>query len=155
MDFVVSKVALSICALLVAGVLGSLYGDGALRDVRGELEGVARDFLSVASAALDAREECLASWEVPRLSGGEMVSVALSMDHVRVSTSLALFMIAAPFAMHTWSWNGTSVNESAVAELDASAPGVAASSGGVITVRTMIVDVGNDRELMVFVQSGA
>lgn len=150
MDFVVSKVAMSICALLVAAVLGNIYGDGAFRDVRGELEGVAMDLIAVASAPLDARTECTASWEVPYLSAGEEVSVAVSAEWIRVFTSSVVVMIATPFAMHTWSWDGSPLNDSLVAELDGRAPKTTASSRGTITIAAMEITMGNETELMVF-----
>lgn len=150
MDFVVSKVALSICALLVAAVLGNIYGDGAFRDVRGELEGVAMDLIAVASAPLDARTECTASWEVPYLSAGEDVSVAVSAESIRVFTSSVVVMIATPFAMHTWSWDGSPLNDSLVTELDGRAPKTTASSRGTITIAAMEITMGNETELMVF-----
>ncbi len=150
MDFVVSKVAMSICALLVAAVLGNIYGDGAFRDVRGELEGVAMDLIAVASAPLDARTECTASWEVPYLSAGEEVSVVVSAESIRVFTSSVVVMIATPFAMHTWSWDGSPLNDSLVAELDGRAPKTTASSRGTITIAATEITVGNEPELMVF-----
>lgn len=154
MDFVVSKVALSICALLVAAVLGNIYGDGAFRDVRGELESVARDLIAIASAPLDARTECTASWEVPCLSAGEEVSVIVSAESVRVFTSSAIVMIATPFAMHTWSWDGSPLNDSLMAELDGRASKTTASSHGTITIVATEITVGNDPELMVFAHPG-
>ena len=150
MDFVVSKVAMSICALLVAAVLGNIYGDGAFRDVRGELAGVAMDLIAVASAPLDARTECTASWEVPYLSAGERVSVVVSAEFIRVFTSSVVVMIATPFAMHTWSWDGSPLNDSLVAELDGRAPKTTASSRGTITIAAMEITMGNETELMVF-----
>jgi hypothetical protein len=63
-------------------------------------------------------------------------------------------MIATPFAIHTWSWDGSPLNDSLVAELDGGAPKTNASSRGTITIVATEIAVGNEPELMVFAHPG-
>jgi len=154
LDFVVSKVALSICALLVVAVLGNVYGPGAFRDLEHELEGVAMDLVSTASAMFDALAESQLSWDAPRLSAGEEISVEVSEGFVRVSSGPSSTAVATPFLIHAWRWDGSPLDEVLVQGLDADTPSTVVRSDGSMTLSTSLVPVGTELELMVFAHAG-
>jgi hypothetical protein len=154
MDFVVSKVALSICALLVVAVLGNVYGQGAFRDIKRELEGVAMDLVSTTSAMFEALTECQMSWDAPRLAAGEEISVEVSQGSIRVSTDSSSATIATPLVIHTWRWDGLPLDIVIVQNLDADTPPTVVRSDGTIILSTSLIPVGTELQLMVFAHGG-
>jgi hypothetical protein len=150
MDFFVSKVALSICALLVITILSGVTDrDRFMDDGRG-IEIVLQDFCDVADRAFGERSEGIVLWKVPVLSTGN--EIELTLDHGVVHSQWEGISIARQpqCYLHTWRWDGSALNESTVGDLDKDSGRLTASSGESIILITVYVLFENDHRLLVF-----
>jgi len=150
MDFFVSKVVLSICALLVVTVLSGVTGRDRFMDDRHEIKTILQDFCDVADRAFGERSEGTVLWRVPGLvAGGE---IELTLDRGAISCqwhggSIARQPQCYP---HTWRWDGSALNESTVRDLDKDSGRLTVRSGDSILLTTAYVLFENDRRLLVF-----
>ncbi len=154
MDFFVSKVAMSICALLVVAVLGGAVDEDRFLNEGRELRSVIEDFCEVADDAMEAGLEGTVSWTVPKLSSGEPLQLEIEHDWTRGSMSGHSMLGGPHCTVHTWTWDGTALNKSAVDSLDEASAGLRLSSGDAIVINTIYVLVDNDQVLMAFVSPG-
>lgn len=153
MDFVVSKVAMSICALLVVSVLGGvLESDILFRDF-GELESILADLSIAVERSAWSGCEGVAIWEVPFLPDGENVEISIRSTLFHASASGRSAALKPACEPHTWVWDGAPLNLSAVSALDASSPATKARSGQAIEIRTWLVSYENSESLFVFVRA--
>ena len=70
MDFVVSKLAMAVCALLVVSALGGVFESGFLFSEVDELESILRDLCATMEGAVLSGCESTTKWEVPFLADG-------------------------------------------------------------------------------------
>lgn len=145
-----SKVALSICALMTATVLARAYAHGTTEEISDELAGVLESFSQSAAACLGAGAEVACSWTVPILpTGGEVV--------FRVSDGLAsasgggqVEHLAILMDVHLWEWQGGVMNDSLIEDLDLTEPPIEARSGAVVELSSVWVLCDIGAELMLF-----
>ncbi len=150
MDFVVSKVVMSICALMVVSILGGMFGTDALLDHGNELESIASEFCSIAdSTAISSSEVCL-SWTVPFTSSGGVVRFSLNNSVVRVESEGGSAVDQPVCAVHTWSPLRGPLNSSELASLDKSSPRVESHSGDGLLLVSRLTLVDESWEMLVF-----
>jgi hypothetical protein len=154
MDFVVSKVAMSVCALLTMLVLTQAYGPGAFADEQGDLERILAEFCSTASAPVLAGTECALGWTVPCLPDGGTTWITLERGTVSVSSESGSVWGRPGVAIHTWHWNGSVLNDTAVSGLDSGAETISACSGQVLVVCSAAVEFDDGTRLLAFVRGG-
>lgn len=151
MDFIVSKVAMSICALTVASVLGAFFGDELFVNENDELERILADLSATAHSAILSQSEGAAIWRVPFLSNGDTISMSVDETEFRAICGEEMAILRPPMAIHTWSWDGTELNESAVEALSETSRPACSSSGHALEITTRLVSYENDQKLLAFV----
>ncbi len=151
MDFFLSKVAISICALLIVAVLGTAMNQDRFIDGGEEIKSILEEFCQVAERAYVAGIEGMVISVVPELPNGDSITVFV--EHRGISShETGKTLAASPHcAIHTWRWDGMGLNQSTIETLDESSEGFAVSSGHGMIVETAYVLIENDVELMVFV----
>ena len=152
MDFVFSKVGMSVCALVISAVLASTLDGAREMDLREELEGFARwlaDGIASASApGIEARRTLTIPW----LSDGSEVDARIACDSLllRVGRSFVCEQLAD--TVHLWRWNGSDLCEGDMASLDSSCEPIEAESGDALSVVSTYVSVDHAPWLLSFVE---
>ncbi|HEX9908058.1 MAG TPA: hypothetical protein VGB78_06270 [Thermoplasmata archaeon] len=153
MDFVVSKVALSVCALILMGsVLGVFQGQNLLGQ-DDDLRDIAANFARLAESLLSQSSQALVAWEVPFSVWEEVIDIELGGDLVSVSSHEGFAVVQLSKAIHTWRWNGSGVNMTELRDLDSEAPELRVSSGTVIELAAILIPVENEQTTMLFARA--
>lgn len=155
MDFVVSKVAMSICALLVVATIGGVFGEGALLDPKGELERIVDDFCSVVDSIALSRTESSVSWLVPFTSHGETVVIRMDGTLVRAESGLENAVGQPVSPVRTWEYDGCDLNATMLANLDGTRKVMEVRSGQSICLESRLVTLENQLSVFVFASSQA
>jgi hypothetical protein len=155
MDFVVSKVAMSICALLVVATLGGMFGEGALLDPKGELERIVDDFCSVVDSIALSRTESGINWLVPFTSNGETVIIQLDGALVRAGSGIEVAVGQPVRLVRTWEYDGCDLNATMLADLDETCTIIEARSGESICLESRFVTLENQLRVFIFASSQA
>jgi hypothetical protein len=149
-DFVVSKVAVVICALLVLTVMSEATGRDSTLVAREALGQALDGLCKLAESMCLAGGEAVAVWTVPSLPSGAAIKVTITSDLVRGESEGHQVLRRPPWDLHTWSYDGAELNESMVADLDLSSAPVHLGSGECLTVMTRLVLLNDENRLMVF-----
>ena len=155
MDFVVSKVAMSICALLVVATLGGMFKGDMFVDRRGELETILDRLCSLTDRLERSGLETRLSWQVPALSTGKGIEIAVHGNTFSAESENYKVMRQAENPVHLWAWDGKGLNRSEVECLDGLAQELRLVSGQLFELRVSPVMIENEREQMVFGALGA
>ncbi|MEW5748468.1 MAG: hypothetical protein AB1793_06770 [Candidatus Thermoplasmatota archaeon] len=149
-DFVVSKVAMSVCALLVAGCLSEIVSTSTGPDPGGDLAGILADLQGDVSSLAELRGECSLEWPVPSLpSGGPVeLSVGGGAACARSGTESRSAEVHPP--PHTWGWDGLPLNSTELAERDLASPVLTARSGDTLSLRMVTVTLDGSEEPVLF-----
>lgn len=151
MDFIVSRIAMSVCALLVIGILAGVV-DGPLFDgPSAEIEDAVKGFCRVAEEVAGSRAEVELDWTVPSLLSGDVIRMTISCDLVSVTCAGSRAVAAPACEMRMWTWDGSALNESLLSALDGSSEPIEAVSGDVIVLRSMKVECDGLARPMLFV----
>lgn len=153
MDFFVSKVALSICALLVIGILGGVTDKDRFVDYGHEIETILGDLCEVAGRALRGLSEGSVLWTVPALSNGEALELALDHGLVLCRSDGRSFIREPPCYLHTWRWDGSGLNKTILDRLDDSSAQLTIVSGDGLLLTTAHILLENELRLLVFASS--
>ncbi|MGQ9587684.1 MAG: hypothetical protein ACUVT7_04795 [Thermoplasmata archaeon] len=151
MDFVVSKVAMSVCALLVLSVLAGAFSSERFVEKDAELESVAEDLSLLAERIWRSGSEIRMTWAVPFLSTGEGVEITIENSVVWAKSATDLAVRKPSCGLHTWAWDCSELNSTTARELDSHARQVNARSGQSLELRTEHVLFESQTKLMVFV----
>jgi len=154
MDFIVSKVALSVCALMTAGVFYGIYGGDMMRDVEGDLERILTRFADETVRPSVEGAESRTVWEVPCLPDGSIVWIVVGGWTVEAHSGTALAAIQLPEEVHTWLPTSHALNSTVVEAFDDESARIRACTGQHVTVRSMEVDLDNSEALMLFAEGG-
>ena len=153
MDFVVSKVAMSICALLVMGaILGALQGQDFVEPVD-ELRDIAVSFCAVSEGLLRDGGEGGLAWRVPFAASGGSITISLGGESVVLSGSGRHVVERTWFPINTWSWDGTEMNSTQMRDRELHAPRIQANSGEDIWLSCTRVAVDNDWTTALFART--
>jgi len=154
MDFVISKVAASICALLVVSILSGLLGSTQMVDDASELKNTLRQLCRLVDRAVRSGSESVLEWTVPTLSDGHMITLILTSGAVRgeAGSSRDTYQPAAP--LHLWHHAGEELNRTQVQLLDRDTPELRIESGHEVVVTTKLVVFENALTLFAFVLPG-
>jgi len=150
MDFIVSKVVMSVTALLVVSILAGLLSPDKFADLDTDLEGVLEDLSSIIGRMAMSACEVTITWTVPFLSTGGEVLVTVHHSILSGSSDEQSVRMQPVFELHTWSYDGSMLNSSAVNALDDSSEGVECRSGQKFTVCTASVQFDNGSRLLLF-----
>jgi hypothetical protein len=154
MDFIVSKVALSVCALMTAGVLYGVYGGDMMRDVDGDLERILARFVDETVRPSVDGVESRTVWEVPGLPDGNVVWLVVGGWTVEAHSGAAVAAIQLPEEMHTWSLTCGVMNSTVVEAFDDGSARIRACTGQHVTVISVEISLDNSEALMLFAEGG-
>lgn len=152
MDFVISKVAMSICALLVVGALSGCLDPANFVDPGQELDDLVRRFCGLVDRAVLSGSSCSMAWEVPRLSDGGDVVLLISQGLVTAKAGAEGSVGQPVSGVHTWHNTGAAMNTSGLRLLDTAAEGLGARSGERILLTTELVLLENEPAYLAFVR---
>lgn len=151
-DFIVSKVAMSVCALLVAASLTEAVGPSLSPSLEDDLEEVLSDLQSAVSSAAALGGECSIEWNVPSLPSGDAVRLRISGCSATACAEGAARATEIRPELHTWTWDGAPMNRTELESLDLSAVCLEARSGDELTIAALRVPVDDSLELLLFVR---
>ena len=141
MDFVISKVCLSISALLILASIGQTL-DGVLStEERRDVEAIASRFEGLIRTLLERGDETVHIYIVPSLATGAAVTMTMRTSGVEVSSGHVRSDIMLPHPLHLWIWNLTDLNRTQVDELDSSSGHLVAVSGDTLRIEMARIPV--------------
>lgn len=152
-DFVVSKVAMSVCALVVVGVLAGVVDNEKFTNCDQELAEVLERFSGLVDRAAMCAFGFATGWTVPLSSDGSPIDVSIHAGVVRAESGNRVASLQPSCELHTWWWNGSRLNLSSIRALDESSPRLDFVSSEMILVRTIEMTVENELRHLVFVSS--
>jgi hypothetical protein len=151
-DFIVSKVALSVCALLTVGVLSNVFDTDRFIPADAEVRRIVNDLRETIDSAYGGGTEKSISWLVPSLPDGKEVGICISGGFVRGDGDGHSFLAKPIAPVHTWAWDEGRLNGSLIKDLDNSSEDIHAVSGEAFVISSIAASVDNDRMLLVFVR---
>lgn len=154
MDFIISKVVMSITALLVVSVLTGLLSPNMFVEVDTELGGVLEDLSSIITRAVMSASEVSITWTVPFLATGGEVLVTVHHSLFTCSTEDESERMQPVFDLHTWEYDEAMLNASIIRELDDSSENLERHSGQGLTISAEPVQFENESRLLLFVRLG-
>ena len=154
MDFVVSKVAMSICALLVVSVLGGAVGNDVLFKKIDELDSILNDLSITLEGSVHSGCEGDTVWTTPFLSDGRSIDISIRDSILSARAGQKYAVLRPACTVHTWVWNGSALNRTIVEMLDANAPSVSTHSGRALEIKTQVVTFENQNRVFAFVRAG-
>ena len=142
MDFVISKVVMSICALTVVSILGGLVESDIFASPATELSEILRSFHDSVHATVQSGSGSRIAWKVPGLQDGKSVEISVHTDFVRCTSERNDCVFWNNVELHLWIWDGEPLNETTMSELDENADHVIAFTGDefVITCERVVLD---------------
>ncbi len=155
MDFVVSKVAMAICALLVVTVVAGVFSEGALIGRTRGFEQVLAKFVNLAEQAVGTGSESSVLWCAPYLPDGEGVTISIYRGIVLVESTEGSAADYPIRGIHVWHPDGQPLNRSMVDALDRCSGSLTFESGQSVVIVTKFVTYEDERRLLVFVYPSA
>ena len=150
MDFIVSKVVMSITALLVVSILAGLVSPDKLVDLDTDLVRVLDDLSSIVGRTAMSASEVTITWAVPFLTTGGEVLVTVHHSILSGSSGSQRVRVQPIFELHTWSYDGSMLSTSTIHTLDNSSEDVECRSGQKFTICTASVLFENGSRLLLF-----
>ncbi len=145
---------MSICALVVAGALTGIVGTSLAPSPGADLEEVLNDLMAEVCSLSALGGECDASWTVPALPSGAVVTVVIEAGCARAVSDGTVRASDAMPRLHAWSWDGGALNWTAVEAMDLGCPMLSARSGDVLLLQGRPVPVEDSVKLLMFVSLG-
>jgi len=149
-DFVVSKVAMSVCALMVVAVLAGVFDGDAFIDRDHGLSGVLDRLSDLVDRAATSSSEFTTGWRVPLSSDGSPIVISIRAGSVSAECSGRTAVAQPACGLHTWTWDGRGLNSSSINEMDRLSPQLMFESGMTILIRTIMVTFENEPRYLVF-----
>jgi len=150
MDFIVSKVVMSITALLVVSILAGLLSPDKFVHLDTELVRVLDDLSSIVGRTAMSASEVTITWTVPFISTGGEVLVTVHRSILSGSSGGQRVRVQPIFELHTWSYDGSMLNTSTIDALDNYSEDVECRSGQRFTICTASVQFDNGSRLLLF-----
>lgn len=146
----VSKVAMSVCALIVAGCLSGVVGTVTQPDPGADLGLLLEDLQRRVSSLAALRGECSLEWKVPSLSSGDAIVLSISGRSACACHKGEVRCAEIRPPVHTWEWDGLPANSTLIAERDLCSPVLTGHSGDVIALRVTTVPVDDAEAFLLF-----
>jgi hypothetical protein len=150
MDFIISKVVMSITALIVVSILAGLLSPERFAGVSTDLERILDDLSSVVSRTAMSASEITITWTVPFLTTGGEVSVTVHNSILSGRSGGEIARVQPMFELHTWHYDGSMMNASTIDALDNASEDIDCSSGRKLTVCNASVQFENGSRLLIF-----
>jgi len=148
---VVSKVVMSVCALLIAGTLTGIVNASLSPDPENDLGDILASLQRTVSAIAAHEGECTVTWEVPTLPSGATVGLYIRECDATACAEDADMTVEIMPELHPWAWDGQPINWTRVEELDRVITCFEARSGDELALSCRWVLVDDSDELLMFV----
>lgn len=155
MDFVISKAAMSVCALLVAGVLSGCMDPLNFADQESELDGVVKRFCGLVDRAVMSHSRTCLVWDVPFMADGKEIRMVIHQGLVMAKAGSEKAIGQPVTGIHTWQDTGASMNATVLRLMDESGNEFVASSGDQVLLVTELVLLDNLPRYLAFARSGS
>ncbi|MBN1678587.1 MAG: hypothetical protein JW880_08630 [Candidatus Thermoplasmatota archaeon] len=152
MDFIISKVAMSVCGLLMVGVLSGCMDPAHLADPGHELDQIIGRFCDLVDRAVLSRSECSLTWTVPCLADGQDIEMTISGGIVSAEGGGHRAYGKPVTGIHAWQHTGAAMNMTGLRLLDSSSEDFVVISGEPLIVSTELVLLENQPNFLAFVQ---
>lgn len=152
MDFVISKVAMSLCALMVAGVLSGCMDPANFVDADRELDAVVERLCGLVDRAVLSGSKSSIAWQVPCLSDGKEVRLLICSGTVAAEAGDWRSLGQPVTGIHTWRNTGAAMNTTGLRLLDEASGELEARSGDRLLLTTEQVLLDNSPTFLAFVQ---
>jgi hypothetical protein len=146
-----SKVGLSICALISVSVLGVVFADHGTDERRQELRSIVSGLCDAISEAALGYGDVITTYKVPSLSDGEVIRATITVDGAMVSSGMMSAIDHPCTLVHLWHWDGCELNWTTIAELDRLHREVTVTSGTTLEILAMTMMVDHALEALTFV----
>ncbi len=153
MDFVISRVAMAICALIVVMIFSGLLDVTTSPELEHELTSALEALDGLIDRAGSSRAEESIEWPVPQASGDGELAIELSCDLIRGAIGGCSKVMRPSCTIHTWGWLGAQMNRTSLEDRDRTSPPILASSGQTISIRSELMLIDNTPTFLVFVAS--
>ena len=150
MDFVVSKVAMAICALMVVAVLAGVFSGGALVGRAHGFEHILTEFCELTERAGTTGPKSSIVWIAPYLPDGDGVTISIHRGIVLIESNDGSAADRPSRGIHVWHPDGRELNRSTVEALDRSAGTLSFESGQSVEIVAKSVTYENEQRLFVF-----
>lgn len=154
-DFVVSKVAMSLCALLVAGCLSEIVSTSTGPDPGGDLARILADLQEDVSSLAALQGECSLEWPVPTIPSGGLVELSIDGGRALARSGAEWRDAEVLPPPHTWGWDGLPLNSTELAQRDLASPVLTARSGDTLSLRMVAATLDGSEEPMLFASVSA
>lgn len=151
MDFVISKVAMAICALLVVAILAGVFSEDALVGRSRGFEHILSEFCDLIERTSARGSEGEIVWTTPFLPSGEPVTISLHKGTVLVESTEGSDARTPSQGLHLWRSDGRPLNLSMVEALDESAGCLTFESGQYVKIIAESVTFEDELRIFVFV----
>ena len=151
MDFVISKVAMSVCALMVASVLGPILVSYDDHGASTELDMVVLKLSRSISAAMVEGLETVFRLSLPTTSSGSVIRLEARSGGLLASSNDENVICRPCADLHLWDWNGSAMTSSEVDSLDLAHKERVAVSGDIVIAATRWIPIDSTLSLLAFV----
>jgi len=151
MDFIVSKVAMAMCALIVTAALAGVFTDGALLGKVSGPEQILQEFCELADRAALSGSEAEVVWQAPFMLDGGSVTISIDKGTVLVESRESSAAGRPSQGLHLWRADSRCLNESVVRALDEGAGCFTFESGQSVEIVTKLVTFEGEPRHFVFV----
>jgi hypothetical protein len=151
MDFVISKIGMSICALLVVSVLGQSLYESSSSGEMDALDGIVRLFDHLLYSCVKAGEDVDCIYRVPHLPDGSAVFMTFHPGGVIASSEDARVHTETCCPLNLWDWNGDELNQTMLGEMNRDCEPIETASGDGLLIEVRCVPVQSVSCRMAFV----
>jgi hypothetical protein len=141
MDFVISKVGMSICALLVVSILGQSLHELSSTGEMDALEGIVRLFDRLLYSCMEGGDDVDCIYRVPHLPDGSLVRMAFHPGGVIASSENAWAHAETCCPLNLWDWSGDELNQTVLGEMNRDCNPIETSSGASLLIEVRCVSV--------------
>lgn len=150
MDFVVSKVAMAICALLVIAVVSGFFSSGFLRGGTHAFHHILEEFCDLTERAAESGCESEMIWNVPFLPSGDGVTLSINKGTVLLESNEGSAAERPWCGVHLWHSDGRALNESTVTALDDGTGSLVFESGQSVEIVSKSIIFEDEPRIFVF-----
>ncbi|HUV61757.1 MAG TPA: hypothetical protein VMW71_06290 [Thermoplasmata archaeon] len=141
MDFVISKVGMSICALLVVSVLGQSLYESSTTSEMDALEGIVRLFDHFLFNCVRGGEDVDCLYRVPHLPDGALVCMTFHPGGVIASSENARVYAETCCPLNLWDWSGDELNQTVLGEMNRDCDPIESTSGDGLLIQVRCVPI--------------
>ncbi len=153
MDFVISKVALSVCAFMVATVLGQSLYQSSLASGMDDLAGILRQFDRILRTCTEDADNADCLYSVPYLPGGFPIALTVHPGGAVASSESSDASASTCCQLALWAWDGDELNRTEMEERERNSSPIESISGDHLLIRARQVPVDGIACTMVFIDS--